>query len=1463
MDAAHNLLKKIALFLAIALLVTIPSFAQSQLSVSSSTVNLNNDQAQTVTVTTASTSPESYSVLNAPFWLRVTSQNGFSTSSTTPDTLFFQLGNSSCGTCTATVSLHATGSSDVPITVTYSPGSTGSNGTLTANPASLTFNALSGQTAATQNVTISTTTSTVSFTTATDQSWLSAQIISGSFTVTPNSPATLQVFASAVNLSNGTYTGHVTLTPTVGTATTITVTFNVGTSGGTGTINANPSSLTFNAASGQSAAAQTVSLTTASTNSIQILGVASDVSWLFTNLSSSFVSSVSPSTLTVQASASNLGNGTYVGHLTIQPSTGTNTVITVTFNVGTGGSSGTTILATPGSLTFSAQSGQISSAQTVTLTTTSTTPLSVSYSQDASWIQTSVIGGNLGAISSSAPVTLSIFANASNLGNGTQFGHIFLTPSSGSATTINLTLNVGTSGGGGTGTITASQTNFTFAYPSNTLAAVLTVGSSNPSVTSASVTINTSNNWLLFQGVGNGSYPNVGFGSYNLSVNTSVAASLGTGTYPGTITLTNPNNPNDVTTVNVTLNVNGGGGTGGGTTALTVQPGSILFTAFPGGLSQSQNVTVTAPSNQTVTLTATSFNGPFYTISSPVCNITPNSSGTCSFTGSQVLTVTINPGNLTVIGSYTGGLSLVSGSSSAQASLALSLISPVSSLQVTPTALAFSAASGGTAQTQDVTVAVPSGSQVTLSLSSFNGNFFSVTTSNCSANPSTAPTCNFTGNQTIQVTVNPANLTVAGNYNGIIQVQSGGVTQNITVALTLTSGGGGGGGNGGGTASIAAPASLAFYYQTNTATFVPQQYIAVGSVGTFSIQTSVTTSQQWLIASPSSTTGPGYVTVSVSPSGLPAGVYQGTVTVNSSAGSLSIPVTLTVSNSVVLESNPGDIYFTFQSSTQSVQETITISASDNSATPVTASSSTSWITVGSGSSSTTPSSFQVTLSPQNLCNGLNVGSIAVSAPSTANGGITVPVVVYVSGSTATNCGGGTTSSLTVSPSSLSFSASSGQTPAAQTISVSSTSGQSGLAFTYTVTGNVSVTATVNGTTIQNGQSLSTPSQITITPNTSGLAPGATYSGTITLTPSSGTAVTVPISLTISASSVTATPTSLTFAFAAGSSAPAPQSVTVGGTSGSTFTATASSTGNWLSVSPTSGTVPSTLSVSVNPASLSAGTYNGTITVAATGSSTGTTTINVSLTVTAPLPTITSLGSAASYAGGSISPGEIITIFGTSIGPTPGVSLTLDSSGKVSTTLGGVQVLVNGVLAPMIYASNTQVSAVVPYELCTSGCGPGTIAQVSVKFLGQASNGIPTPVAATTTAIFTANASGSGQGAILNANSSANSPGNPANKGDIVAIYLTGEGQTSPGGVTGKVTTVASTNPITPVPLLPVGVTIDGTPVSISFAGEAPGLVSGVMQLNVQIPANARSGSLPVVVTIGSASSQAGVTVAVR
>jgi uncharacterized protein (TIGR03437 family) len=94
--------------------------------------------------------------------------------------------------------------------------------------------------------------------------------------------------------------------------------------------------------------------------------------------------------------------------------------------------------------------------------------------------------------------------------------------------------------------------------------------------------------------------------------------------------------------------------------------------------------------------------------------------------------------------------------------------------------------------------------------------------------------------------------------------------------------------------------------------------------------------------------------------------------------------------------------------------------------------------------------------------------------------------------------------------------------------------------------------------------------------------------------------------------------------------------------------------------------------------------------------------------------------------------------------------------------------------------------------------------------------------------------------------------------------VTGEGQTSPASITGAITNATLPAPqVTPAPLLPVGVLINGLPALPVYAGEAPGFVAGLMQLNVQIPSNAQSGNLSITVSIGSNMSQSNVTVSVK
>jgi len=237
----------------------------------------------------------------------------------------------------------------------------------------------------------------------------------------------------------------------------------------------------------------------------------------------------------------------------------------------------------------------------------------------------------------------------------------------------------------------------------------------------------------------------------------------------------------------------------------------------------------------------------------------------------------------------------------------------------------------------------------------------------------------------------------------------------------------------------------------------------------------------------------------------------------------------------------------------------------------------------------------------------------------------------------------------------------------------------------------------------------------------------------------------------------------------------------------------------------------------------------------------------------PPPVVNSVENAASYAGGGVSPGEIVTIFGANMGP-PGLVLYQLVGGAFPTNIAGTQVLFDGAPAPLIYTKAGQVSAVAPYGLAGK-----TSTNVQVQYNSATSSVVAVPVQATAPGIFSLDSSGQGPGAILNQDFSINSGPNPAPRGSVVAIYCTGGGATDPVSVDGSVTTM-------PLPMLKqnVRVTIGGIPAPVSYSGAAPQAVAGLTQINVQVPAAAPSGpSVPVVVQVGTVQSQPGLTMAVQ
>jgi uncharacterized protein (TIGR03437 family) len=218
---------------------------------------------------------------------------------------------------------------------------------------------------------------------------------------------------------------------------------------------------------------------------------------------------------------------------------------------------------------------------------------------------------------------------------------------------------------------------------------------------------------------------------------------------------------------------------------------------------------------------------------------------------------------------------------------------------------------------------------------------------------------------------------------------------------------------------------------------------------------------------------------------------------------------------------------------------------------------------------------------------------------------------------------------------------------------------------------------------------------------------------------------------------------------------------------------------------------------------------------------------------------------ASLLPGPVAPGEIITI----MGPT----ISSDLSSKITSAPAPERVTFNGLPAPLINAASDQVNAVVPF-----GIAGRTTTTLAIANLSGTLTSISLPVALSAPGIFTQSGSGAGRGAILNQDSTTNSPDNPAGRGSIIVIYATGAGQTDPPGIDGLIPAA-----VLPRPALPVSVQVGGVPAEILYAGAAPGQISGVLQVNCRVPMQVAAGtSVPVLIIVGEATSQP-VTVAVK
>ncbi len=1217
------------------------------------------------------------------------------------------------------------------------------------------------------------------------------------------------------------------------------------------TVSVSPTSLNFSAQFGGPAVSQTLTIT--STGGSTTIGVTPSQFWL----SASPTSGSTPQTVTVTANPAGLPVGTYTDtNFRVLSVQGQTITIPVTMTV-------SSFTVSPQSLSFSyvANSGATPVGQFINLAGSGTFTANATTTSGGNWLLATPPNGTI-ASSGQISVVLNGLV-LQTLAAGTYQGQVAITPGGSPALNIPVTLTVTPEP-----TVTVSPASVTLNYQIgglNNQGAQQPVTLTSNSTTALAYAFGTPSvnpnpsgrNWIIVNPT-NGTIP--ANGSTQSAISYDSTANLPAGSYSGTVPV----------------------GATGGQTSVSSLPVNLLVSSNPllivptQALNFSYQVGGTLPSSQSVTAQSTAVLPSSATGQMPIVVTSTTASGGSWLSVTQgsnpatgtPFSVAANPASL-LPGTYTGTITVAPGSGAnagnGPQTIAVTLIVANDPMIVasipTTVPLIFPYQVGQAAPGQQIigltsSTGAPLNYTVVAAETACGGTSWLATsgatagTTNSSfnvavTNLSSLATGTCTGTLTVTAT-NPATGNPAVNSPLVIPV-----TLYVSNDPLL----------------VVTPSSLSFSLPVGGST-ATQQLAVTSTSSTSNLTFTVTESTNnggpnWLTVGPlSGNTSPGnnIVTVSVSPFLLSAGTYTGTVTIASigvADSPLTIPVTLQVTAGSISLSTTS-LSFTATAgganpAAQSVNVTSTGAALNFTAASNSGTAGSNWLSV-TPTSGTTPGAISIAANASSLSPGVYAGTVVVTSPGAGNS----PAVINV----ALTVNSGTISASPAPSAGLTFTQpAGGSAPAAQTITLTGTPG----AINFTATG---ATASGGNWLTVTPATGSTPGTVTVSANSGTLAVGA-YTGTLTITApgATGSPLTYNVTLNVvNAITITATPASLTFGYTLNATAPPAQTVQIAaqGPPGVTiavfpYTASATTTdgANWLQVTPATGNVPGSISVSVNPQGLAAGNYTGTVTVA-TGNGNGATsaTVTVKLAVTAaPTPVIAAVSNTASGFIGAVSPGEEVSLFGTNFGPSTITNAT-PANGAFPTTLANTQVLFDGVAAPIIGVVSGQVNVMVPYGV--SGRATTT---VQVSYLGVASAGITYNVTQTVPGIYTLNQQGTGQGAIVNQTGIVNGASAPALKNSVVQIYMTGEGVTSPPSPTGQVAPTDGTG--LNHPLLTVTATVGGIPATVQYQGSAPGIVYGVMQVNVVIPPNAPSGNVPIVVTVGTVNSQSGVTVALQ
>jgi uncharacterized protein (TIGR03437 family) len=202
--------------------------------------------------------------------------------------------------------------------------------------------------------------------------------------------------------------------------------------------------------------------------------------------------------------------------------------------------------------------------------------------------------------------------------------------------------------------------------------------------------------------------------------------------------------------------------------------------------------------------------------------------------------------------------------------------------------------------------------------------------------------------------------------------------------------------------------------------------------------------------------------------------------------------------------------------------------------------------------------------------------------------------------------------------------------------------------------------------------------------------------------------------------------------------------------------------------------------------------------------------------------------AATFQAGPVAPGEIVTIFGSGFGPGQLAVASYSPEGDLPRSAGDTRVLFDGVAAPMIYALNGQVSAIVPSAVASS-------TNIQVEYLGVSTPAVNVAVNQAAPGVF-ACAGKPGVPVVINASRgnriSCNDDFIPAASGDVITFFITGQGPVSPAIADGRLPQA----PSFPAPKTPMAITIGGVPAPSCTATFIGMVYAGVTQINTCIPA---------------------------